>query len=127
MARKRRRRAYRWWEESYVYMMRAEDCYYKIGIARNPKVRRGQIQTSCPLRVEIDFTAGMMPRAYAENLEAATLEDLKEYRCQGEWVRVEDRALIESVQAEITRCVKESQKGWRGSEPPYVSIPGRWE
>jgi len=127
MEQRKEPRELEWWEDTNIYVMKAGDAYYKIGISKNPKARRCQLQHGCPLEITIELAVGMMPWCYAENLERSVHEDLADLRVRGEWFRIEDIELLESVKREIRRCVEKSQREWRANSPPYVSLPGRWE
>ena len=74
-----------WWEESYIYIARTGDTYYKVGRSQNPKARVKEMQVGCPLEISLEFVAGPMTHDHAVGLERMVLADLEEFVVRGEW------------------------------------------
>ena len=60
-------------------------CSVKIGVARKPETRLGELQVGNPRKLEIAMTIGPMTEKQAYNLEAFFHRKFKCYRYGGEW------------------------------------------
>lgn len=76
----------------YVYLLRAGESHYKVGVAKSVKKRLAGLQTSNPVKVEIVSTK-LLDDAYAT--ERALHLHLKEWNVSGEWFNLEPEQVIE--------------------------------
>jgi DNA segregation ATPase FtsK/SpoIIIE-like protein len=76
----------------YVYLLRAGDNHYKVGVAKSVKSRVAGIQTSNPTKIHIVSTK-LLEDAYATERELHAR--LKQWNVSGEWFELEPRQVID--------------------------------
>lgn len=83
----------RYW--GYVYLMRINDEYCKIGYARDVRERAAALQTGTPYKIE---TLHMIASHYAPRLEALIQNNFAEKWITGEWFNL-DQSDIDTIRA----------------------------
>jgi ribosomal protein S25 len=76
----------------YVYVLKAGENHYKVGVATSVKKRLAGLQTSNPVKVEI-VSAKLLDDAYA--VEGQLHIRLKEWNVSGEWFKLEPLQVID--------------------------------
>lgn len=76
----------------YVYILRAGESHYKVGVATSVKKRLSGLQTSNPVKVDI-VSAKLLDDAYA--VEGQLHARLKEWNVSGEWFSLQPMQVID--------------------------------
>lgn len=79
-----------------LYAIRSGDSV-KIGVSGNPLQRLAAIQTGCPTAATLLWHSDKLSRKQAFILEAAIHGELRKERTVGEWFRLDDQTLFESL------------------------------
>jgi T5orf172 domain len=90
-----------------VYIIKAGDGYFKIGIARNVRKRLTALQTANPLFLSIAATRGPIDTESARRVERYTHFFLRAYRTNGEWFACS----VETAIAAIDKAMGRSSPG----------------
>ena len=90
----------------YIYVIRyAKTNQYKIGIAHTPTTRLQQLQTACPLKLELVLTIGVKNKAEAHTLERKIHKKLFPYLLHNEWFEVPKDKLSEATSSIINSLI----------------------
>jgi hypothetical protein len=73
--------------KGWVYLIRANKVFYKIGIARDVYKRIAQLQTGCPFEVTL---VHLIPTTYPQRLEQGLHKIFEHKRLRGEWFALAD-------------------------------------
>lgn len=69
---------------STIYLIRASNGMFKIGMASNPRARIAGLQTGSPLELKLVHRRSV-PKAHARRAEKRIHKSLRRYRVRGEW------------------------------------------
>lgn len=74
------------------------DCpFVKVGVAQDPVKRLKQVQTGCPFKINIAFTADFVRAEIASQVEYFTHHELRESQTIGEWFECDVDAAINAI------------------------------
>src|SRR5215831_20366480 len=69
----------------YIYIIAASNSTIKIGVARRPGSRLRDLQTACPLKLELFASYQVDSARWAFPVEQMAHKRLRRFRLQGEW------------------------------------------
>jgi hypothetical protein len=72
----------------YVYVL-TDGRYFKIGYTKNIKKRISQLQTSCPVKIELKYCKKFLDKRAAKRAERSAHKTFKKNRLSGEWFDVD--------------------------------------
>lgn len=86
---------------TYIYIFDDGNGNYKVGISANPALRLKQCQTGNPSPLMLYAVSEPMSRSKAMSIERGVHRGLKSLNTSGEWFRINDSKLLETVKREI--------------------------
>lgn len=108
--------------EACVYVIAEKGTKYcKVGISDNPGARLSTIQTGNPRKLFVAFRTDPMDRDFAAQIEYRLLKAMRDFRKEGEWLRVPHEILRDEIQRAY-HFVVNRRKELEGdtSRHPYV-------
>lgn len=84
----------------YLYLIKTQEIYHKIGMARVPSQRRAELQTGCPTPLEIIRTWAINADV-ASAAESAIHDRLRLHHMLGEWFSVDTETAIEAIESVV--------------------------
>jgi len=76
------------YEPWYLYVIKTESGFYKIGISRSPYDRYAQLLPGIPESSNVQLMIKCVNKEMARELEAKLHKDLAEWNTVGEWFKV---------------------------------------
>ena len=84
-----------------LYVIGREQGPVKVGISQKPHVRAYDLQTGCPYKIDLLFSAEFQSRQQARAFEAQIHGVLEDRRMASEWFNVEAWEAIECAETAI--------------------------